>query len=66
MTTVIEGVLIFSALLVAFGIVATFGAIVERFLNFREMRRRNRRRREILPEPNTRAVIRRRGWNVPL
>lgn len=66
MDTAIEGVVIFSALLVAFGVLAVFGGIVEYFLNLRELRRRNSRRREILPEPNPRSVIRRRGWNVPL
>lgn len=66
MTTAIEGVVIFSALLVAFGVLAVFGGIVEHLLTLRELRRRNNRRRELLPEPNPRAVIRRRGWNVPL
>jgi hypothetical protein len=66
MTTAIEGVVIFAALLVAFGVLAVFGGIVEYLLNLRELRRRNSHRREILPEPNPRSVIRRRGWNVPL
>jgi hypothetical protein len=66
MDTAIEGIVAFSAICVVFGALAVFGGIVEYFLNLIELRRRNRRRRQILPEPNTRSVIRRRGWNVPL
>jgi hypothetical protein len=66
MGTAIEGIVAFSAIFIVFGILAAFGGAIEYLLNLRELRRRNRRRREILPEPNTRSVVRRRGWNVPL
>jgi len=65
MDTAIEGIVAFSAICIVFGILAAFGGAVEYFLNLRDLRRRARRRREILPEPNIRSVVRRR-WNVPL
>lgn len=67
MDTVVEGIALFAALLVAFGVVAAFGGVVEYFLHLRDVHRRNRRhRREVLPDPHPRTVVRRRGWNVPL
>jgi hypothetical protein len=52
--------------LVAFGVLAVFGGIVEYFLNLIDTRRRNRRRRELLPGPNVRSQRRGRQWQVPL
>lgn len=65
MNTAIEGVVLFSALLVAFGFLAAFGGIFEFLLNLIEQRRRTRRRRELLPDPHPRSIVRRRGWQVP-
>jgi hypothetical protein len=66
MDTVIEGIVAFSAIFVVFGILAAVGGAIEYILNLRELRRRNSRRRELLPDPNPRSIVRRRGWNVPL
>jgi hypothetical protein len=66
MDTAIDGIIAFSAILVAFGVFAVFGGIVEYLLNLIETRRRNRRRRELLPGPNVRSQRRGRQWQVPL
>lgn len=66
METAIEGIAVFAALLVGFGIVATLGGIVEFILNLIDTRRRNHRRRELLPPPNVRSQRRGRTWRVPL
>lgn len=64
METAFEGIVVFSALLVAFGILATVGGIVEFFANLLEHRRHSRR--DLLPPPNVRSQRRARQWRVPL
>lgn len=66
MDTAIDGILLVSAVFTAFGVLAIFAAIFEYVLDLIALRRRNRRSRERLPDPNPRTVVRRAGWNVPL
>lgn len=59
-----DGFLIFVLLLVGFALLSMVGALVEFLMSMRERTREDKR--ELLPEPDTRTVVRRRGWNVPL
>lgn len=59
-----ESALLFVWLLIGFALVSSLGAAFEWLCGMYQRSRRNRR--ELLPPPNTRTVVRRRGWNVPL
>lgn len=62
MTLFLDGLAAFATILVAFGILAGLYAAFEFVLRLLERRRIER---ELLPPPNPRAVVRRRGWQVP-
>jgi len=60
--TLFAGAVVFVALLFGLAVLCGIAELIERFIDYR---RRNDQR-ELLPPPNCRAVVRRRGWNVPL
>jgi|LauGreDrversion4_2_1035121.scaffolds.fasta_scaffold17508_7 hypothetical protein len=59
-----QSALLFVWLLIGFALLATLGAIFEFVLQLYERSRTDDR--EVLPPPNPRTIVRRRGWNVPL
>lgn len=61
MSALLDGVLAFFAIFAAFGaLVAVYGICEVGYFYWRRSRGP-----DVLPEPNCRAVIRRRGWKVP-
>jgi hypothetical protein len=63
MSALLTGIGLFAALLVGFGIFAFAYAVFE--LAYQAWRRA-RRQPELLPDPEPRAIVRRRGWQVPM
>jgi hypothetical protein len=61
---IFDGLLMFVLLLVGFALVSSIAALIEWFISVRERNRIDDR--ELLPEPDTRTVVRRRGWQVPM
>jgi hypothetical protein len=59
-----EGLLTFVLLLVGFAVLSSVAALGEWYMSTRQ--RRRQAERELLPEPDTRTVVRRRGWQVPM
>lgn len=59
-----EGLAVFVLLLVGFAILSMIGAAIEYAIARYQHSKRDRR--QLLPHPNTRTVVRRRGWQVPM
>lgn len=62
---VLDGVLLVGCVFSAFGILAMIAGVFDALLNIIERLKHNRKRAELLPAPNVRAVVR-SAWNVPL
>jgi len=59
-----EGFLLFVWLLIGFALLSSLGAAAEWLYAIYQRHRRDRR--EVLPDPHPRTVVRRRGWQVPM
>ena len=61
---VLDGVLLVGCVFSAFGVLAAIAGVFDVMLNMIERAKRRRKRSELLPTPNVRAVVR-CAWNVP-
>jgi hypothetical protein len=61
---VLDGVLLVGCVFSAFGVLAMIAGVFDAMLNMIERAKRRRKRSELLPAPNVRAVVR-CAWNVP-